>query len=199
MSTHHEPVGSAHCQECCCFFPNPADPTTNLCLDQGDTLADVAPNPAAAPNDQCFVCNREKSPSTVSSANTLLDANSEDEHVACNDFRDCTFNDHCTDAGTCRAEHYTCLMADFFYGDPSKDCEVCDGTGPESSTLGCKAKPGHFVYVESVSCASTILVSVHLRICIAPGTTQATPLTDTTRTVGFVVVASMARFSPTSG
>lgn len=145
----HDPVRYGHCRECCCYFDNPGNPTEKHCYDQGDIISEVTPAADMAPNDQCAVCNRKHNPQIMSPRNTLLE-DTGGGNATCDDSEPCTWNDQCRDDGACVAELYTtCLISDFWAGDPSKNCEVCDGSGPNSPTLGCQAKPGHYVYVSS--------------------------------------------------
>jgi len=144
----HDPVRYSHCRECCCFFDDPGNPVVKHCYEQGDIISEVTPAPDMAPNDQCAVCNRNNNPQVMSPRNSLLPFDAEPPYFECDDGEMCTWNDRCRDDGACIAELYTtCLREDFWGGDPSKDCEMCDGTGPNSPTHGCTAKPGHYVYV----------------------------------------------------
>jgi len=161
----HDPVRYGHCRECCCYFDDPgSSPSVKHCYEQGDVIAETTPDPAAAPNDQvgslgfttycrssqlvvqCAVCNRGNNPQVQSPRTTLLSELGADARVPCDDFEACTWNDRCREDGACVADLYTtCLRSDFHGGDPAKNCEVCDGTGPNSTTLGCRAAPGHYV------------------------------------------------------
>ena len=92
------------------------------------------------------MCNRKSNPQVQTPRNTLLPEFADPPYVRCDDFEACTWNDRCRDDGACVADLYTtCLRSDFWGGDPSKNCEQCDGTGPNSTTLGCEARPGHYV------------------------------------------------------
>ena len=138
------PVRYGHCRECCCFFDNPADLSSKYCYDQGDVISEVTPAPSLAPNDQCIVCDRTRNRDGMS---PLLNPLQPATDVLCDDGEACTWNDRCDATGGCVSEVYaTCLIAEFHAGDPSRDCELCDGTGPGSATMGCVAKPGHFVH-----------------------------------------------------
>lgn len=159
-----------HCIECCCYFDNPGNPDERYCYEQGDVIADVTPAPDMAPNDQCAVCNRGANPDVMTPRNGLYDPASEYYPAPCDDFEPCSHSDFCTDVGTCEAEIYTtCLIADFWGGDPSKDCEQCDGTGPDSPTKGCTAKEGFYVHApgtneRSCGCLIDGVVWPHLAI-----------------------------------
>ena len=143
-----DPVRYGHCRECCCFFDNPADPTVRHCYEQGAVIADVTPSDLMAPNDQCAVCNRDINSQVMTPRNFLLEVGADPPYALCDDGELCSYNDRCRDDGACVADVYTtCLIKDFHGGDPTKDCEVCDGTGPNSTTMGCAEKPGHAVYM----------------------------------------------------
>jgi len=116
----HDPVRYSHCRECCCFFDDPSNPSVKHCYEQGDVIADVTPYDA--PNDQCAVCNRDANPQTMTPIRSLLLS---EEVIPCDDGQPCMWNDKCTDEGACVGELYTsCLIKEFWGGDPSKDCEV---------------------------------------------------------------------------
>jgi len=143
----HDTTRYAHCRECCCFFDDPANPGTKMCFDQGDIMAEVAPSEALAPNDQCAVCNRVHNGQVMSPRNFLPEFLSAGINATCDDGEACTHSDRCTDEGACVGDTYlSCFIKDFHGGDPSKDCEVCDGTGPDSPTHGCVAAPGKSVH-----------------------------------------------------
>ena len=173
----HDPVRYSHCRECCCFFDDPGNPVVKHCYEQGDIIAQTTPAPDMAPNDQCAVCNRNNNPQVMSPRNTLLPPHSEPPYAFCDDNEPCTWNDRCRDDGACIADLYTtCLIKDFWGGDPSKDCEVCDGTGPNSTTLGCTARPGHYVcvcprvrglvnYVPDLAACTVVWV---VAVCVGP-------------------------------
>lgn len=140
----HDTVRYAHCRECCCFFDDPGHPENKHCYEQGDIISRVTPAPDMAPNDQCAVCNRDSNPQVMTPRLSLFPSGTA---VPCDDGETCTWNDRCTDQGACVADLYTtCLRSDFHGGDTSKNCEVCDGTGPNSPTLGCRAAPGFYVH-----------------------------------------------------
>lgn len=142
------PARYSHCRECCCFFDDPGSGPDyeKFCYDQGDILADVSPSEDLAPNDQCMACNRENNPQVISPRTTMFEPG---EVVPCDDDEPCSYDDICTEVGFCAAvEYHTCLESRFHLGDPSKDCEECDGTGPHSPTRGCRAKKGFFVVGE---------------------------------------------------
>lgn len=142
-------VRYGHCRSCCCWFDDPGNPTMRHCYDQADIIAEVTPAPDMAPNDQCAVCNRAVNPQVMTSRNFLtefLEAVNGPLVAPCDDGNDCSGNDRCTDEGACIGDEYvSCLIAEFWGGDPSKDCEVCDGTGENSPTRGCAERPGHAV------------------------------------------------------
>ena len=143
----HDIVRYGHCRECCCYFDDPGNPVVKHCYEQGDIISEVTPAPDMAPNDQCAVCNRINNPQVMSPRNQLLPEGAVPPYFPCDDAEPCTWNDRCRDDGACIAELYTtCLVSDFWGGDPSKNCEVCDGTGPSSPTLGCGPAPGHYVF-----------------------------------------------------
>ena len=144
---HHSPVRFSHCGRCCCFVDNPADPAVRHCYEQGVTIAEATPGSDMAPNDQCAVCNRDVNSDVFTPRNLLLPPFVDPPYFGCNDFESCTYNDHCTDSGACVGTLYlTCLSNDVTgVPDPASNCEVCDGTGPNSPTLGCTAAPGHYV------------------------------------------------------
>ena len=143
--THHLAVRYSHCRKCCCFFDNPADPSVSACYEHGAVIAHVTPVPELSPNDQCVTCNREVNPQVMSPVLTFFEPGT---IVDCDDGESCTWNDGCGASGACAGTQYTtCLRQDFWGGDVSKDCEECDGTGPDSLTLGCTAREGHYVYV----------------------------------------------------
>ena len=148
----HDAVKFGHCRACCCYLDDTStDPVSKFCYDHGDVVADVAPNPLMAPNDQCAVCNRYVNPVIMTPANDLLPADADPAHYTCDDGDACTYNDRCTDLGACIGDAYTtCLDAP---DDPANNCEVCDGTGPDSPTFGCTAAPGSFVYVRLLGAA----------------------------------------------
>ena len=168
--TRHDPVRYSHCRECCCYFDDPGNPVVKHCYDQGDIIAQVTPAEDMAPNDQCAVCNRNQNPQVMTPRNTLLPDGADPPYALCDDAEGCTYNDRCRDDGACIADLYTtCLVADFHGGDPSKDCEECDGTGPDSATLGCRAKEGFFVFnatspTRSCGCRIDGVVYPHMQL-----------------------------------
>ena len=143
----HWPARYSHCRQCCCFFDDPRDPETRFCYEQGDVIADVNPGSDLAPNDQCAVCNRQVNPDVMTPRNLLLPPFVDPPFFTCDDLESCTYGDRCTDEGACVGTLYlTCLNNDVIgVPDPARNCEVCDGSGPASPTLGCTAKPGHYV------------------------------------------------------
>ena len=145
--THHYPARYQHCRECCCSFDDPVDPDRRACYDQGSVVADVSPGSDLAPNDQCAVCNRDVHSDVMTNRNYLLPVGADPPYATCDDTEECTYNDRCTDEGACIGTLYlTCLNNDVLgMPDPARNCEMCDGTGPNSTTRGCVAKPGHFV------------------------------------------------------
>lgn len=143
------PARYSHCFECCCYFDSPAT-LEKHCYDQGDVIGEVTPSEEGGPNEGCQVCNRKRNPQIISPRATLYeDINTV---VECDDWEPCSYQDQCTLDGTCEAvEYFSCLISDFWGGDPSKNCEECDGTGPFSPTLGCQARSGHYVYEPGTS------------------------------------------------
>lgn len=134
-----------HCRECCCWLDNPADTSEKACFDQGATVASTTPGSPLAPNDGCIVCNANRNPQIFSSWVTLY------EHISnpvleCDDGEECSHSDRCDGEGFCLGTLYrTCLIADNWDGDPARDCELCDGTPPDSETGGCVVREGHYV------------------------------------------------------
>ena len=145
----HWPARYGHCRRCCCFFDDPSSPETRFCYDQGDVIAAVTPGSDLAPNDQCAVCNRLVNPDVMTPRNLLLPPFADPPFFTCDDFESCTYDDRCTDEGACVGTRYlTCLNSDVTgIPDPARNCEACDGSGPGSPSLGCVAKPGHYVCV----------------------------------------------------
>lgn len=142
----HTPLRYGHCRTCCCYFDDPGNPDEKHCYEQGDVIAHVTPAESMAPNDQCAVCDRSTNPQVMSPANVLLQPGAQPPHAGCDDGEACTWNDRCTDEGACIGDVYTtCLISDFHGGDPSKNCEACDGTGSASDSKGCQARPSHYV------------------------------------------------------
>ena len=132
-----------HCRPCCCYIDNPTNLNEKHCYEHGDILGVVTPGDPFNVNHYCQGCHAD----FFSFAKPILELYDDSRVVPCDDGESCTWNDQCNSDGLCVAEVYnTCLIKEFQAGDPTKDCEMCDGTGPFSPTRGCVAKPGSYVF-----------------------------------------------------
>jgi hypothetical protein len=139
-----DPNPNQACQVCDRAWPDIRRPiTTALESTSGRVLQGLLAYNSTADNTTVVMGNATLNSSmSVDNDTTTISAD-----VPCNDFEACTWDDRCTDKGLCIATPYTnCLQEDFQAGDPARDCETCDGSGPFSPTLGCKARPGHYVF-----------------------------------------------------